>query len=585
MVSLSGSLVFRFRRDMNRIGDAPDFSPANARQAGEGRAVLRTGNPDVDFSRLVEENNRLQQIVDALPAMTGYVDLNQRIVFANRQLESWYCLSRDDLIGMSLRDLFTDEHYHTVETLLEQVLSGKEVSQESTITYRDGVCRDVHLNYIPDVQDGRVLGYFFLVRDISTRKRTERELRQAYEKLDERIRHATAALESSNRELREEIRIRRETEEQLRANQEWLDEALESMTDGFLLFDSDGCLVASNSRIVDLFPSIRGKLNPGVSFRDLLRISAGSGEVREAVGRVDEWLEERMADYLNQKGSVEVQLSDGRWIMATDRRTRTGGVVGLRTDITERKQAEEKIRQQQEQMAAVLRRASMGEMASALAHELSQPLTAITYYARGSLRRLENCRDRFPEVVDALEKSTREAERAKAILSHVGEFVRNSVPSVNEHDMVEIVNAVFELAEASLRRNGIKWRKNLPNAAVLVQVNRIEMEQVVFNLIRNSIDSLKQAPSQDRFLSVSVVHDSRTGCEVSVADNGSGVSDDIVGRLFEPYVTTKDSGLGMGLPISRTIVESHGGRLRVDESCTTGARLTFNLPDARIDGA
>ena len=371
----------------------------------------------------------------------------------------------------------------------------------------------------------------------------------------------------------------------MRANQEWLNEALESMTDGFLLFDSDGCLVASNSRIAELFPSIRDALKPGISFRDLLRISAEAGEVREAVDRVDEWLEERMADYSNQKDSVEVQLSDGRWIMATDRLTRTGGVVGLRTDITDSKLAEEKIRQQQEQMAAVLRRASMGEMASALAHELSQPLTAITYYARGSLRRLEAGRDRFPEVVDALEKSTREAERAKSILSHVGEFVRDSVPSVNEHDMVDIVNAVFELAEASLRRNGIKWRKYLPDAAVLVQVNRIEMEQVLFNLIRNSIDSLKQAPPHDRCLSVSVVHDSRAGCEVSVSDNGSGINDDIVGRLFEPYITTKDSGLGMGLSISRTIIESHGGRLRVDEGTETGARLIFNLPDARIVGA
>ncbi len=532
----------------------------------------------------MEENSRLQQIIDALPAMTGYVDLNQRIVFANRQLEAWYGLNRDDLIGMSLRDLFSDEHYHTVETLLEQVLSGKEVSQESTITYPDGICRDVHLNYMPDIEDGRVLGYFFLVRDISIRKCAERDLRQAYEKLDERIRCATAALESSNRELREEIRMRRETEAQFRTSQEWLSEALESMTDGFLLFDSDGCLVASNSRLADLFPSIRDKLNPGISFRDLLRISAEAGEVRAAIGRVEEWLEERMADYSNQKGSVEVELSDGRWVLATDRRTRTGGVVGLRTDITERMQAEEKIRQQQEQMAAVLRRASMGEMASALAHELSQPLTAITCYARGSLRRLENGQDRFPEVVDALEKSTKEAERAKAILSHVGEFVRDSVPSVSEHDMVEIVNAVFELAEASLRRNGIKWHKDLPDTAVLVQVNRIEMEQVVFNLIRNSIDSLKQAPPHDRCLSVSVAHDVRTGCEVGVSDNGPGINDDIVGRLFEPYITTKDSGLGMGLSISRTIVESHGGRLRVDESCMTGARLIFNLPDARISG-
>ncbi len=566
---------------MNRIGDASVFSPENPHQAGESGRTALSEIPTVDVDQLVEENNRLQQIVDALPAMTGYVDLNQRIVFANRQLESWYCLDRDTLVGMSLRDLFTDEHYQTVETLLEQVLSGKEISQESIISYPDGMRRDVHLNYIPDLQDGKVPGYFFLVRDISVRKRAERELRQSYEILDERIQRATAALEASNSELREEIRIRRETEEQLRANQEWLNEALESMTDGFLLFDSNARLVAYNSRVLELYPSNRGKLKPGISFVDLLRFSAEAGEVVEAVGRVDEWLEERMMDYSNQTGSVEVQLSDGRWILATDRRTRTGGVVGLRTDITERKQAEEKIRQQQEQMAAVLRRASMGEMASALAHELSQPLTAITYYARGSLRRLEKCRESFPDVVDALEKSTKEAERAKNILSHVGEFVRDSIPSVSDHDMAEIVNAVFELAEASLRRNGIKWRKELPESAVQVQVNRIEMEQVIFNLIRNSIDSLKQTPAFDRWLTLSVELVPQTGCEVSVCDSGAGVSKDVIDKLFEPYVTTKESGLGMGLSISRTIVESHGGRLRVDSHYHGGAKLVFNLPDAK----
>ena len=524
----------------------------------------------------------LYQIMDSLPAMVGYVDLNQRIVFANRQLERWYQLDRNQLTGMALQDLFTADHYQKVKVLLDRVLSGDEVNQESEITYPDGVQRYVHLNYIPDAPEGEVRGYFFLVRDISERKSAELALKNYSEELDHRVRRATGELERSNRELREEIQMRRQTEEKLRSSQESLNEALASMSDGFLMFDSEGLLVSYNSKILNLFPSLGGILKPGMKFRDLLRISAEAGEVAEAIGRVEEWLDERMSNYPSDSGSLEVQLSDGRWVLSTDRRTGANGVVGVRTDVTDRKNAEEKLRLQQEQMASVLRRASMGEMASALAHEMSQPLAAISNYSRGSLRRLASRGEEIPDVVEALERTGQEAERAKAIIRHVGDFVRQGSPIVQECKVGELVSAVFELAGASLRRNGIRGRRSVCEDDMTVSVNRIEVEQVLFNLVRNSIDSLKGAKGSDKVVAVNVQLSENQDCIFLVEDNGPGIDPQIRRNLFEPYVTTKTMGLGMGLSISRTIVESHGGKLWIDQSDRDGTRMAFSLPDVTV---
>ena len=535
-----------------------------------------------EVERLRSREKKLNQIMDSMPAMIGYVDLNQRLIFANNQLERWYQLSREQLIGMRLSDLFSAQHYRTVSGLLTQVLSGKEVNHETQITYPDGVRRHVQLNYIPDIADDKVLGYYFLVRDIGERKRAELQLKFYNEKLDSRIRRATRELQHSNQELREEIQIRKRTEDKLRASQEWLKEALESMTDGFLLFDSGGELVAYSSKILQLFPSLEGVIKPGVTFRELLLTSARAGEVKEAIGRVGEWLDERMENYPDNTGSVEVQLADGRWILATDRLTSARGVVGLRTEITDRKQDEEKIRLQQEQMASVLRRASMGEMASALAHEMSQPLAAITNYSRGSLRRLQSRQDEIPDVIKALERACQEADRAKDIIRHVSDFVRKTTPEVNDHPARELVLAVFELAASSMHRNDVRGKLHLSHDHIVLSINRIEIEQVLFNLIRNSIDSLKPVKRNDKRIVVSVSLSPDRGCEFFVEDNGLGIPDEVRDKVFDPYVTTKQSGLGMGLSISRTIIESHGGQLWIDPAFHAGTRMVFNLPDVKV---
>ena len=651
---------------------------------------------------LRESEQRLMQIMDALPVLAGYVDPDLRIGYSNRLMESWYQRPRDELLGAQLRTLFSDGHYRAVGELLQQVLSGREVDEEREITYPDGITRRVHLNYIPHVEDGDVRGYFFLVQDVTQRHEARHALTLANQDLDRRVQQATATLEARNRELQVEVDARVRSEERYRAVSEltydlvysyqiledgrlvadwhagrlseefkpletpdgharlwwpilhpddrellrarigrllanqpsvdefrvidtqgrlrWIQahgepqwdaasgrvvrmtvaarditrqkeaeqkfettrdqlaEALESMSDGFLLFDASHRLITCNDKIGDLFPATAPILAPGVSFEELLRASAQAGEVKAAVGRADEWVTKRMAAYPLDAGASEVELSDGRWVMARDRPTRGGGVVGLRTDITDRKRAEENLRRQEAELAHVLRRASMGEMASALAHELSQPLATAVNYARGSLRHLGREQPNLDAVTDALEKMCLAADRAKSIVRHVGDFVRRSKPEAQPENVVEMVRSVCELISSSSYEDRAEITLDLPPGDLQAVVNRVETEQVLFNLIRNGIDAMHTAPCDRRELRIRVCADRKNSVLVSVADSGEGVDGRLGDSIFEPYVTSKDSGLGMGLSISRTIIEGQGGRLWFAGNQPCGTVFHFTLP-------
>jgi two-component system, LuxR family, sensor kinase FixL len=673
--------------ELTSIEDDPAFATAR--------------DPD-QLVRLRRTCDQLMQIMDSLPGLVGYVDLDFTIVYANRLIEDWYRQPRESLVGMQLKTLFSEEHYRTVEALLQRVLSGEEINDEREISYPDGVTRQVHLNYIPDFDGDRVNGYFFLVRDVSQRYRAEVALKQANELLDRKVRDATIELQHRNEALQRENIARRQSEdryrivselmsdliyvyqvdadgamnsvwqtgrlsqefspvetedghhrlwrpivhpddavvldqriERLLRNQSSVDEfrvidkngytrwlraygrpiwdddqqrvsqimvatqditetkvaeqllernrqmlaaALESMSDGFMLFDENGRLVEFNEKLKQLFPKTAPHFVKGVRFEELLRLSAESGEVKQALHDPEAWLEQRLGDYPSETGTFEVELTDGRWILSTDRPTRGRGVVGIRTDITERKRAEEQRRLQEAELAHVLRRASMGEMATALAHELSQPLAVVVNYANGLMHRLEESQLDTESTREALENIGKAGQRAKDILNHVGDFVRRGNPELSPERVTDLVDDVHAMLRQRLLRNNVHFEHRLQQDDTRVDVNRIEIKQVLFNLINNSIDALQQTPADDRKISLSLNEDSSDFVTLSVCDTGSGIAPEVATNLFEPYVTTKDEGLGMGLSICRTIVESHGGRLWHEPGVSRGACLCFRLP-------
>jgi two-component system sensor kinase FixL len=252
-------------------------------------------------------------------------------------------------------------------------------------------------------------------------------------------------------------------------------------------------------------------------------------------------------------------------------------------DISVRRKAEARVREQQAELAHVSRVSLAGEMAAGLAHELSQPLTAITAYARGCLRLLTGT---VPDPVllnEGIAEVVQQAERAGDVLTRLREFVRGRGYQRALIEVGPLIDSTVGLTrmEAIERRVEIETQMdpNLPT----VLADDIQIQQVLFNLLKNAIDAVDaiDAPNhQRRLVVVKARCESRAAIEISVADTGPGIAAEVKETLFDPFVTTKPLGMGMGLSISRSIIESHGGSLRMARSVPSGAIFCFRLPTA-----
>ena len=247
-------------------------------------------------------------------------------------------------------------------------------------------------------------------------------------------------------------------------------------------------------------------------------------------------------------------------------------------DITDRRRHEEASRLQQEKIQLTSRLTTMGEMASSLAHELNQPLTAISNYSMGAVAMVKSGQVDSDRLLLALEKAAAQAQRAGKIISRIRDFVKRSEPRRQEVDIQVIVENAMSLAEIDAHKRGIDIEHQPLTQPPAVLADPILIEQVLLNLIKNGIEAMDQ--SEQRTLKVKVSQHHNT-IEVAVIDSGHGVSDP--DRLFEPFFSTKSEGLGMGLNICRTIIESHHGQLWATDNPEGGTTFRFTLPCAPID--
>ena len=260
-----------------------------------------------------------------------------------------------------------------------------------------------------------------------------------------------------------------------------------------------------------------------------------------------------------------------------DANGRHTGWMGSVLDITERKKAEELARQQQERLQQTARLITMGEMASTLAHELNQPLSAIASYCTGCLNRLRSGGFQGDELAVALEKLAGQAKRAGQIIRRVHDFVRKSEPNVAPCSMVRVVGDCVALMELDAKQQGVKLVLSAADNLPMVMADRILLQQVVINLMRNGIEAMAGAPQAARELAVSVT--AADGVVLTrIRDRGCGISPENAEKLFSPFFTTKTEGMGMGLNICRSIIEHHQGRLWFEPAPQGGTAFLFTLP-------
>jgi PAS domain S-box-containing protein len=280
-------------------------------------------------------------------------------------------------------------------------------------------------------------------------------------------------------------------------------------------------------------------------------------------------------------GELRNALS-GRWYHLRDRAIKwvDGRVVRMviATDVTQSKQIEDENLRQQTRLEQTSRLIAMGEMASTLAHELNQPLAAVSNYAMGCVSRLERGGYRQEDLLAAMRKAAFQAERAGKIVRRMREFVRKSEPQCALAALADIVDDAIGFADIEARKAGIAIDVAIPRDLPPVNVDRIMIEQVVLNLVKNGIEAMAQTPRQRRRLAVAAGCNDEGQVEVEVRDNGHGIGSGEAEKLFTPFFTTKPQGMGMGLNICRTIVEFHNGHLWVEPNPEGGTIFRFALP-------
>jgi C4-dicarboxylate-specific signal transduction histidine kinase len=244
---------------------------------------------------------------------------------------------------------------------------------------------------------------------------------------------------------------------------------------------------------------------------------------------------------------------------------------------------DERARAHEAELAHVLRLSTLGEMATGLAHELNQPLSGIVSYARGCARRLEAGTLDDGAFADVLSRISAEALRAGEIIRRLRALVRKEKPRREELDLNRLVRGVARLVAAEARRRRMRLHLRLQAPLPVVRADRIQIEQVLLNLIRNGFEAMAEVGVEQRLLTIETAAEDTDLVTVSVTDSGHGIGPEASERVFEPFFTTKGEGIGMGLAISRTIVEAHDGRLSF-AAAPVGTRFWFQLPASEREG-
>jgi C4-dicarboxylate-specific signal transduction histidine kinase len=320
--------------------------------------------------------------------------------------------------------------------------------------------------------------------------------------------------------------------------------AMESLNDPVYVEDArSGDILYSNRRYAETFGAARPRFND-------------SGETQDPAA--DRWFVLR---------SNPLRWSDGR-----------GARLCVLSDVTEERRARELVAKQRDAAHRTARLIALGEFASAIAHELNQPLAAIATYNHSCMRMLQSGNPDSGELQQAMHICRDQAKRAGKIIQRLRDLLRPPGPAFTEQNLNELVGAVLRLAEPAAREAGISFDSRLAPLPPVVRADRLLIEQVALNLVRNAMEAVEALPRERRRITVATRLEPDGSGTLSVNDLGEGVPREARERLFDPFVTTKPGGLGLGLSICRSVVEAHGGRIRHQDNPESGAMFSFTLP-------
>jgi two-component system, LuxR family, sensor kinase FixL len=425
--------------------------------------------------------------------------------------------------------------------------------------------------------DGRPFFLLFLLSALIAcwvsvqRRRAEEALKRVRDDLEARVEERTADLWRASEGLKAEIAERKRSQDILRERADLLD----LTHDTVFVRDANNVITFWNRGAERLYGWTREEAVGQVSHHIMqTTFPAPLEKIMAELNSTGRWEGELI--HARRDGTQVVVAS--RWALQLDERGKPIGVLETNNDITERKRAEEALHKAQAELAHVTRVATLGEMTASIAHEVNQPLGAVVNNASACLRWLAGPAPNLEEARKSATLIIADGHRASQIIGRIRAFVKKAPPRKDWLDINETILEVIALARSEAQQSRVSLQTQLSKEVPLILGDRIQLQQVILNLIINAIEAMSGVAEGPRELKVGSGKDDSQGVLVAVRDSGPGLDLESLDHLFTAFFTTKPQGMGMGLAISRSIIEAHGGRLWATANEHRGATFQFTLP-------
>ncbi|OHV16510.1 hypothetical protein BK022_11760 [Methylorubrum extorquens] len=506
----------------------------------------------------------MRAITDALPALISFFDADHVCRFANAYHAQWYGRTPEDLIGRHMRDFLGDAAYASRREHLDRVATGEHVSFDARVPHLDGSWRDAAIRYVPKMGAHGFEGMYILVFDVAVQQHRFHS-----------VFHGTAV-------------------------GFWIVDlaGVQSLLDGLGMSDNDA--------LIDWIES-----NPGFSREalDATRVLDINAKASELFGTSPEgargqpfsrWFPEtslpafkaKIVAFLSGASSFEVETvmtaAGGRSLhvlltcaFAKNAPGETAVVIGT-TDISHRILKEQELSRAQADLAHAARVATLGELVASIAHEVKQPLAAIVTNGNAALRWLNRAKPDPDEAQDAIRRMVSEGARASEIISRTRAMAIKGDRRLTRFALNAMIEEAVSIVQGQLAVLGARLMLDLESRMPEVVGDRIQLQQVVINLVVNAAQAMAGQREDARTITIRSRGDAAV-VSVEVVDTGSGVAADQMSRLFDAFYTTKPDGMGMGLSVTRTIVESHGGSIVVRSPDEGGASFLVTIPVTDIE--
>ena len=498
---------------------------------------IHTGKPPV--------SRYLDRLLDNAPIGVLNVDVQGVILGMNRYAGQMLNITERDALGVTLGSIFSRTESSKLHELVARCVAPSKRPAPAVVDVSESVGSSRYVEVVASSLVDRTgqLGATLILQDVTGRVSAEKE--------------------------------RLEVEDALRVSERRYRELVQTMSEALALTDEQHVITYVN----ESFSRIFGYSSEEVVGRHLLEFvhQEDKTEMGERMSApADNPIKRYETAWVTKDGRKIITLTSPKRIYDPDEGYL--GCLGIFTDITERKQIEEREKKHMLELAHVSRVTTMGELSSQIAHELAQPLAAIAGLSTGCLKLFKAGAAGHDDIEESLADISQQASRAREIVIRLRNFVRNEDVQHSRVVVNELIRTVIPLIDIEARWFSLPIKLDLSEPLPDITGDRVLLEQVVLNLVHNAIEAMQANKQKRRRLTIRTTIADPKFIRVTVSDSGPGISKELIAKVFDPFFTTKPDGMGMGLAITRSIIDAHGGKLEADNNAQGGAIFGFTLP-------